>query len=117
MNKHRDNLLFARWGAAISQVDDRPTWWITGGFSVIKTNVAQSLRHNSALKSTEVFLVHQGPQEMLNLPDLPFAIGGHCQVQVAAETAFLTGGLGPVEKSRKTFIQVILIQTQKVCFN
>ena len=61
------------------------TLWITGGEDGA-----------NYLKSTEFVFVNQPPIEG---PDLPFAISGHCMVQVDARTIFIVGGSLSTSKS------------------
>jgi len=84
-----------RFGAAGVVFNDS-TLWITGGEDGA-----------NYLKSTEFVFVNQPPIEG---PDLPFAISGHCMVQVDARTIFIVGGSlstsksSPVNTSTKTWM-------------
>ena len=69
------------------------TLWITGGEDGA-----------NYLKSTEFVFVNQPPIEG---PDLPFAISGHCMVQVDARTIFIVGGSLSTSKSSPVNSKII----------
>ena len=91
-------MLWITWIRSLFSVSvfNNSTLWITGGEDGA-----------NYLKSTEFVFVNQPPIEG---PDLPFAISGHCMVQVDARTIFIVGGSLSTSKSSpvnsKKFIKI-----------